>query len=97
MRCLSGYCTSVSTAVTRSCGITWRANILRDICGNLSGIFSGILAFAFDHLSGAGGLSGWQWLFLIESIVTIIMGVAVWFIMPDCEPTVVILLEGPVH
>lgn len=31
------------------------------ICGNLSGIFSGILAFAFDHLSGYGGLSGWQW------------------------------------
>lgn len=32
-----------------------------DILGNLSGVVSGILAFAFDSISGAGGLSGWQW------------------------------------
>ncbi|KAI3337883.1 major facilitator superfamily domain-containing protein [Ustulina deusta] len=30
------------------------------ICGNLSGIFSGLLAYGFDTVSGAGGLSGWQ-------------------------------------
>ncbi|KAI1397545.1 putative pantothenate transporter [Hypoxylon fuscum] len=57
------------------------------ICGNLSGIFGGILAFAFDHASGAGGLSGWQWLFLIEAIATIIVGVAVWFLLPDFPQT----------
>ncbi|KAI1482316.1 putative pantothenate transporter [Daldinia eschscholtzii] len=57
------------------------------VCGNLSGIFSGILAFAFDHASGAGGLSGWQWLFLVEAIATIIMGVAVWFLLPDFPET----------
>ncbi|KAI1386745.1 putative pantothenate transporter [Hypoxylon trugodes] len=57
------------------------------ICGNLSGIFGGILAFAFDHVSGAGGLSGWQWLFLVEAIVTIIFGIAVWFILPDFPQT----------
>ncbi|KAI2464571.1 putative pantothenate transporter [Annulohypoxylon bovei var. microspora] len=57
------------------------------ICGNLSGIFSGILAFAFDHASGAGGLSGWQWLFLVEAIATIILGVAVWFLLPDFPQT----------
>lgn len=27
----------------------------------MSGIFSGLLAYAFDTVSGAGGLSGWQW------------------------------------
>ncbi|KAK8060880.1 pantothenate transporter [Apiospora saccharicola] len=57
------------------------------ICGNLSGIFSGILAFAFDHLSGYGGLSGWQWLFLVESLATIAMGVVVWFTLPDFPDT----------
>ncbi|KAI1658366.1 putative pantothenate transporter [Daldinia decipiens] len=57
------------------------------VCGNLSGIFSGILAFAFDHASGAGGLSGWQWLFLVEAIATIIMGVGVWFLLPDFPET----------
>ncbi|KAI0841201.1 putative pantothenate transporter [Hypoxylon sp. FL0890] len=57
------------------------------ICGNLSGIFSGILAFAFDRASGAGGLSGWQWLFLVEAIATIIVGVAIWFLLPDFPQT----------
>jgi hypothetical protein len=32
-----------------------------DICGNASGIFGGLLAFAFDNASGSSGLSGWQW------------------------------------
>ncbi|KAI0126839.1 major facilitator superfamily domain-containing protein [Xylariales sp. AK1849] len=57
------------------------------ICGNLSGIFSGILAFAFDHASGAHGLSGWQWLFLAEAIATIVVGVAVWFLLPNFPET----------
>ncbi|KAI0970136.1 major facilitator superfamily domain-containing protein [Xylaria arbuscula] len=57
------------------------------ICGNLSGIFSGLLAYGFDTVSGAGGLSGWQWLFLIEGIATIIIGLAIWFLLPDFPET----------
>ncbi|KAK9416442.1 putative Major facilitator superfamily (MFS) profile domain-containing protein [Seiridium unicorne] len=57
------------------------------ICGNLSGIFSGILAYAFDHASGAGGLSGWQWLMLTEAILTLVVGVAIWFLLPDFPET----------
>lgn len=54
------------------------------ILGNVSGIFSGIFAFAFDTVSGAGGLSGWQWLFLFEGLVTILYAVVIWFCLPDC-------------
>ncbi|KAI0449966.1 putative pantothenate transporter [Xylaria acuta] len=57
------------------------------ICGNLSGIFSGLLAFGFDKVSGAGGLSGWQWLFLVEAIGTILVGIAIWFVLPDFPET----------
>ncbi|KAI0469648.1 MFS general substrate transporter [Xylariaceae sp. FL0804] len=57
------------------------------ICGNCAGIFSGLLAFAFDHASGAGGLSGWQWLFMVEGLVTIVVGVAIWFLLPDFPET----------
>ncbi|KAJ6014232.1 hypothetical protein N7540_008823 [Penicillium herquei] len=57
------------------------------ICGNCANIFSGLLAYAFDTVSGAGGLSGWQWLFLIEGIATVIYGVAVWFLLPDFPET----------
>ncbi|TDZ29025.1 putative transporter [Colletotrichum spinosum] len=58
-----------------------------DILGNLSGIFSGILAFAFDTVSGHSGLSGWQWLFLVEGLITIVLGTAVYFLLPDFPPT----------
>ncbi|KAL2212637.1 MFS general substrate transporter [Sarocladium strictum] len=38
-------------------------------------------------LSGAHGLSGWQWLFLAEGLMTIVLGVAVKFLLPDFPPT----------
>ncbi|KAI1333614.1 putative pantothenate transporter [Xylariaceae sp. FL0016] len=63
------------------------------ICGNCSGIFSGLLAFAFDHASGAGGLSGWQWLFLVEGIITILVGVVIWFALPDFPETALWLTD----
>jgi hypothetical protein len=55
------------------------------VLGNLSGIFSGILAFAFDTVSGSRGLSGWQWLFLVEGLLTLVLGVAVKFLLTDCK------------
>ncbi|KAL0931314.1 pantothenate transporter [Colletotrichum truncatum] len=56
------------------------------ILGNLSGVFSGILAFAFDTVSGSRGLSGWQ-LFLVEGLITIVLGTIVYFFLPDFPPT----------
>jgi hypothetical protein len=29
--------------------------------GNFSQVISGVLAFAFDTISGTNGLAGWQW------------------------------------
>ncbi|KAE8393825.1 major facilitator superfamily domain-containing protein [Aspergillus alliaceus] len=53
------------------------------ILGNLSGIISGVLAYAFDTLSGSHGLSGWQWLFLTERIITIAFSISLILIFPD--------------
>ncbi|KXH41057.1 hypothetical protein CNYM01_04572 [Colletotrichum nymphaeae SA-01] len=63
------------------------------VLGNLSGIFSGILAFAFDTVSGSRGLSGWQWLFLVEGLITLVLGTAVYFLLPDFPPTAKWLTE----
>lgn len=52
--------------------------------GNFSSAISGALAYAFDGVSGSGGLSGWQWVFLVEGIFTILYGVAILFVLPDC-------------
>ncbi|KIW66256.1 hypothetical protein PV04_08455 [Phialophora macrospora] len=51
--------------------------------GNFSQVISGVLAYAFDTISGRNGLSGWQWLFLVEGVITIAYGIALFFILPD--------------
>lgn len=38
---------------------------------------------ALMELDGAGGLHGWQWMFLIEGLVTILIGGLVWRYLPD--------------
>lgn len=49
----------------------------------LSGAFSGLLAFAIAGMDGVGGRPGWAWIFLLEGIATVLIGVACFFIMPD--------------
>ncbi|KAK0189507.1 major facilitator superfamily domain-containing protein [Armillaria mellea] len=47
-------------------------------------IFSGFLqAAAYDGLNGIGGLAGWRWLFIIDRIITVPIGLSGFFVMPD--------------
>ncbi|KAJ1990191.1 hypothetical protein H4R33_001799 [Dimargaris cristalligena] len=49
----------------------------------LAGALGGILAFAIGHMEGVGGLAAWRWLFLLEGIPTLIMGVCLALFLPD--------------
>ncbi|KAG9856971.1 MFS general substrate transporter, partial [Aureobasidium melanogenum] len=49
----------------------------------LSGAFSGLLAFAISKMDGFGGRPGWAWIFLLEGIATVVVGVCCFFVMPD--------------
>jgi len=50
----------------------------------VAGIVGGPLSGWILHsLSGAGGLQGWQWLFLIEAVPSVVLGVAAWFWLED--------------
>ncbi|OAL46979.1 MFS general substrate transporter [Pyrenochaeta sp. DS3sAY3a] len=49
----------------------------------LSGAFSGLLAAAIAKMDGVGGYEGWRWIFLLEGIVTVILGVACFFLLID--------------
>jgi ACS family tartrate transporter-like MFS transporter len=49
----------------------------------LSGVVGGPLSGALLGLNQKGGLAGWQWLFLIEALPAIILGVVVFFILAD--------------
>jgi ACS family tartrate transporter-like MFS transporter len=43
----------------------------------------GLVAGALLNLNGRLGLAGWQWLFLIEGIPPILLGIAFLFLLPD--------------
>ncbi|CAK7206364.1 hypothetical protein SEUCBS139899_009155 [Sporothrix eucalyptigena] len=45
-------------------------------------IITSLLAFAIFHLDGVHGRSGWRWLFLIEGLITLSVGLASFFLMP---------------
>ncbi|MGF6773548.1 MFS family permease [Paraburkholderia sp. GAS199] len=41
------------------------------------------LGGAFMQMDGLGGLHGWQWLFLLEGLPTIVVGIVLWFKLPE--------------
>jgi ACS family tartrate transporter-like MFS transporter len=58
-----------------------------------AGIIGGPISGALLTLHGAGGLAGWQWLFLLEGIPAAAWGVIVLVAMPD-GPTDAVWLSG---
>ena len=49
----------------------------------LSGVVGGPISGALLSLHGAFGLSGWQWLFLLEGIPAVLLGLVVFRILPN--------------
>ncbi|KAL6857304.1 MFS general substrate transporter [Trichoderma novae-zelandiae] len=49
---------------------------------SVTGIVTSLLAFALLHLRGVNGWAGWRWLFLVEGLITLIVGLASFFLMP---------------
>jgi len=52
----------------------------------LAGVIGAPISAALLKLSGAGGLAGWQWLFLVEGIPAVLLGVVIYCYLPD-RPT----------
>lgn len=51
--------------------------------GPLSGVIGGPISGALLELDSRGGLAGWQWMFLMEGIPAILLGIAAWFYLVD--------------
>jgi MFS transporter, ACS family, tartrate transporter len=49
----------------------------------LAGLIAGPVSGALLELHGLGGLSGWQWLFILEGLPAVILGIVVLFYLPD--------------
>lgn len=51
--------------------------------GVLAGVIGSPISGALLTLNGLGGLAGWQWLFLIEAIPAVLMGLFVLWVLPN--------------
>ena len=51
----------------------------------VSGVLGGpVSGWMLSHFSaGQGGLAAWQWLFLLQGLPTVLLGVAVWFVLSN--------------
>ncbi|OQV04998.1 hypothetical protein CLAIMM_09802 [Cladophialophora immunda] len=50
----------------------------------LAGAFGGLLAGGIiDGMDDVGGVRGWKWLFIIEGLGTVTIGVVAYFLLPD--------------
>ncbi|PWN49580.1 MFS general substrate transporter [Violaceomyces palustris] len=48
-----------------------------------SGSLSGILAFGIAKMGGVGGKPGWAWIFILEGLLTIVVSIAAYWIVPN--------------
>lgn len=52
----------------------------------IAGSFGGLLAWAISQMDGIGGRPGWAWIFILEGIVTVVIGIlSIWMVhdFPD--------------
>ncbi|GFH33741.1 uncharacterized protein HaLaN_33153, partial [Haematococcus lacustris] len=49
----------------------------------LSHTIAGPLAASILSLDGLGGLQGWQWLFFLEGLPSVLLALAMWRLLPN--------------
>ncbi|WVQ99099.1 hypothetical protein IAU59_006231 [Kwoniella sp. CBS 9459] len=59
----------------------------------VAGAFGGLIATGVSFMSGEANLYGWQWLFVLEGIPAVIVGVLIYFFLPDFPETAKFLTE----
>jgi MFS family permease len=47
-----------------------------------AGAFSGVIAYGIGRLDGHHGYTAWQWLFLIEGVITVFIGLCMFKLLP---------------
>ncbi|UQC76261.1 major facilitator superfamily transporter [Colletotrichum lupini] len=51
--------------------------------GSIGSMFSGYLMAAVYNLSGVHGWKGWQWLFIVDTVISLPIAIAGFFFLPD--------------
>ncbi|KAI8356052.1 major facilitator superfamily domain-containing protein [Mortierella sp. GBAus27b] len=53
----------------------------------MAGAFGGVLAYGIAQMEGVQGLHGWQWIFILEGLPTVLLTIVVFFFLPDFPGT----------
>ncbi|KAF2462865.1 MFS general substrate transporter [Lindgomyces ingoldianus] len=53
----------------------------------LAGSFGGLLAAAITQMDGVGGYEGWRWIFILEGLITVFVGIFCWWMVNDFPDT----------
>jgi MFS family permease len=53
----------------------------------IAGALGGLLAYGIGHLQGTSGMNGWRWILIIEGLPTIVLGIVVYFALPNDAET----------
>ncbi|KAJ5385392.1 Major facilitator superfamily domain general substrate transporter [Penicillium concentricum] len=53
------------------------------LIGCVASALAGILAFGLMQLNGREGLSGWRWIFILEGVITGVIGILCFFFLVD--------------
>ncbi|KAL4954229.1 major facilitator superfamily domain-containing protein [Aspergillus filifer] len=60
---------------------------------SIAGAFSGILAWAIAKMDGVANYAGWRWIFILEGILTVLVGAIAPFTMYDFPETAKFLTD----
>ncbi|TVY55506.1 putative transporter [Lachnellula cervina] len=60
---------------------------------SLSGAFGGLLARGLTEIGNIGSQAKWSWIFIIEGILTVVVGVIAYFLLPNSVDTASFLKE----
>lgn len=59
----------------------------------IAGALGGLLAFGIGNMAGLAGFSGWRWIFIIEGMPSVVLGVITFFALPNEGSTAYFLNE----
>lgn len=59
----------------------------------LAGAFGGLLAYGLGQMDGVRGYKGWRWVFIIEGLITCVVAIVWFFVLPDFPEEVKWLTE----
>jgi len=58
-------------------------NSLFYLLGCVASAFAGILAYGIMQMKGLGGLNGWSWIFIIQGLITCVLGIGGYWLLVD--------------